>query len=133
MSVLRKKLGRDLLRLKGQVITIALVLACGIMSMIMLRGTLESLRRARDAYYTAERFGDVFARLERAPDAIAARLEQLPGVATVYPRVVENVMVPMAGEPDPVTGRIVSIPDRGPPPLCGVLLRAGRMPSPAMT
>ena len=65
MSALDRKLGRDLWRLKGQVATIALVLACGIMAMIMLRSTWQSLLGARDAYYERYRFGDVFAHLER--------------------------------------------------------------------
>lgn len=128
MSMLERKLGRDLLRLRGQVLTIALVLACGIMAMIMMRGTYVSLVSSRDAYYADQRFADVFAHLERAPDAVAARLDAIPGVARVYPRVVKDVMIPLEDEPDPVTGRIVSLPESGAPPLDGVHLVAGRLP-----
>jgi putative ABC transport system permease protein len=130
VSALDRKLTRDLRRLKGQVATIALVLACGIMAMLMLRSTWQSLLAARDSYYEQYRFADVFAHLERAPDAERLRLEKLPGVAVAYTRLVENVMVPMPGEPDPVTGRIVSLPDDGEPPLDGLYLRAGRIPAP---
>jgi len=129
VSTLERKLGRDLWRLKGQVATIALVLACGILSMVMLRSTWHSLLGARDDYYERYRFADVFAHVERAPLAAVARLEHLPGVAIVDPRIVENVMVPLAGEPDPVTGKIVSIPDQGAPKLDDLYLRTGRMPS----
>jgi putative ABC transport system permease protein len=128
VSVLGRKLGRDLLRLKGQVATIALVLACGMMAMIMLRSTWQSLTAARDRYYADYRFADVFARVQRAPEQVAAELERIPGVARVYPRLVEEVMVPLPAQPDPVTGRIVSIPDDGVPPLNGLYLRAGRLP-----
>ncbi|MBL0215287.1 MAG: ABC transporter permease [Myxococcales bacterium] len=128
MSVLDRKARRDLWRLKGQVATIALVLACGIMSMIMLRSTFQSLLAARDEYYTSHRLADVFARLERAPASVASRLARIPGVAVVETRVVEDVMVPLPGEPDPVAGRIVSIPDDGAPQLDDVYLRAGRLP-----
>lgn len=130
MTVLGRKLFRDLLRLRGQVITIALVLACGVLAMIMLRATYASLLRSRDAYYADQRFADVFARLERAPESVAARLGALPGVARLHTRVVEDVMVPLAAEPEPVNGRIVSIPADGRPPLCGVLLVEGRFPAP---
>ena len=130
MSMLERKLTRDLWRLKGQVATIALVLACGIMAMVMLRSTWSSLIAARDAYYEQYRFGDLFAHLERAPDTVAARLESIPGVARAYPRLVEDIMVPLAEEPDPVTGRIVSLPDDGVPPLDGLYLRSGRLPTP---
>ena len=129
MSVLDRKLRRDLWRLKGQVLTIALVLACGFLAIIMLRSTYHSILAARDRYYADYRFGDVFARLERAPDRVARRLEALPGVALVYPREVEDVMVAMPEAPDPISGRIVSIPDDGVPPLCDLYLRSGRLPA----
>jgi hypothetical protein len=130
VSVLARKLRRDLWRLKGQVGTIALVLACGILAMVMLRSTYESLLGARAAYYDAYRFADVFARVERAPLATVGRLEALPGVAVVAPRIVKDIMVPLADELDPVTGRIVSLPDHGPPVLNDLYLRAGRLPRP---
>lgn len=129
MSALGTKLRRDLWRLKGQVATIALVLACGIMAMIMLRSTYQSLLAARDRYYTDYRFADAFARVERAPQSVTARLERIPGVAVAYPRIVRDVMVPMPSEPDPVSGRIVSIPDAGEAPLNAIYLRSGRLPT----
>jgi putative ABC transport system permease protein len=130
VSILARKARRDLWRLKGQVATIALVLACGIMAMIMLRSTWTSLLGARDAYYDRYRFGDVFARLERAPESVAGRLEQVPGVAVVYTRISRDVMVPLPWEPDPIAGRVISIPDDGEPPLGALHLRAGRFPTP---
>ncbi|HEX7840755.1 MAG TPA: FtsX-like permease family protein, partial [Kofleriaceae bacterium] len=97
--------------------------------MVMLRSTWQSLLGARDAYYEQYRLGDVFAHLERAPDAVLSRLERLPGVALAYARVSEDVMVPMPGEPDPISGRLVSIPDDGVAPLGALYLRAGRLPA----
>lgn len=129
MSVLERKLVRDLRRLKGQVATISLVLACGIMAMLMMRSTYGSLLAARDSYYATYRFGDVFARLERAPDAVARRLEEIDGTKVVYPRIVKDVMVSLPSELDPIIGRIVSIPDAGEPPLNALYLRAGRIPT----
>jgi putative ABC transport system permease protein len=129
VSVLGTKLRRDLWRLKGQVATIALVLACGIMAMIMLRSAYQSLLAARDHYYAEARFADVFARTERAPEEVAERLARLEGVAVAYSRIVREVMIPMTSEPDPINGRIVSIPDDGVPPLNALYLRAGRLPT----
>lgn len=130
MSALDRKLGRDLWRLKGQVATIALVLACGVMAMIMMRSTWQSLLEARDDYYEQYRFGHVFAHLERAPEHVAQRLAAIPGVGEVYTRLVQAVMVPMADEPDPVTSQIVSLPDAGEPPMNRLYLRTGRLPAP---
>ncbi len=131
MSVLTRKLRRDLVRLWGQVITISLVLAFGMMAMLMMRSTFESLVRARDAYYAERRFADVSARLERAPESVARQLERLPGVAVVDTRVVEDVMVPLPSEPEPIPGRLVSLPRHGAPPLNDIHLRLGRLPAPS--
>ncbi|MFO0728090.1 MAG: FtsX-like permease family protein [Myxococcota bacterium] len=130
MSALSKKMLRDLGHLKGQVATIAVVLACGIMAMLMLESTYSSLVDSREAYYAEERFADVFARLERAPMSVAARLEALPGVARVYDRIVKAVMLPLPDQPEPVTGRVVSIPNDELPPLNGLHITDGRLPDP---
>ena len=74
VSTLDRKLLRDLSRLKGQVLTIALVVAAGIAAFVSMRGNYVSLERARDAHYERSRFGDVFAHLERAPEALRADL-----------------------------------------------------------
>lgn len=126
MSAIFRKLLRDLARLQGQVITIALVVACGIASFVTMRGTYDSLLFSRDSYYEEFRFGDVFAHLERAPASLAARLEAIPGVAQVYPRVVESAMVPMPQMARPATGTVVSLPPDGNPPLNAVYLAKGR-------
>ena len=74
MRALDRKFLRDVARLKGQVLTIALVLAGGITSFVSLQGTHASLVRSRDAYYDRQRFAHVFASLERAPEGVAARI-----------------------------------------------------------
>jgi len=66
VSALDRKLLRDLSRLKGQVITIALVVAAGIAAFVAMKGNYVSLEHARDSYYERSRFADVFAHLERA-------------------------------------------------------------------
>jgi putative ABC transport system permease protein len=128
MRPLHRKLLRDLARLKGQVITIALVVASGIASLVGLRSTFSSLAVSRDAYYERHRFAQVFARAERAPESLADRIEALPGVARVYTRVVEEVRLQPPGERSWLSGRLVSIPDHGEPPLNGLVVVTGRLP-----
>ena len=96
MRALDRKLLRDLSRMLGQVITIGLVVACGVAAYVSIQGTYRSLLSARDSYYERYRFADVFVHLQRAPEAVAARLAQLPGVARVETRVVESVRIPIA-------------------------------------
>lgn len=128
MRALTRKLLRDLWRLRTQAVAIALVVACGVATFVMSSSTLDSLRRTRDAYYDRTRFADVFARVERAPEALAQRMREIPGVAAVETRVVAEVTLTVPGLVEPATGRLVSLPDRGQPQLNLVHLRRGRMP-----
>jgi putative ABC transport system permease protein len=133
VSALTRKLLRDLWRLKGQVVSIAAVLACGVMMVVSMYGNLHAVRQAVDAYYARYRFADVFASATRAPAPVAARIAAVPGVATVMPRVTLGVSLDVPGLELPAGGRLVSVPDHDPPALNGVHLRAGRMPRPRST
>jgi putative ABC transport system permease protein len=128
---LDRKLLRDLGRMKGQVVAVSLVMACGLAMMIMTRSLILTLESTRSAYYQQYAFGDVFGSLKRAPLAAAERLATLPGVAGVETRVVVDVTLDLPGLAEPATGRIVSLPeDGGTQKLNRVFLRKGRFPRP---
>lgn len=103
------KLFRELLRLRGQVITISLVVACGISSYLAMRTAFDSLVFSRDSYYEHYRFADVFSSLRRAPDALVTHLRALEGVSRVDTRVVETVLVPLRNMPRPASGTIIGL------------------------
>src|SRR5713226_3431505 len=73
VSTLERKLLREAMNLKGQIATIAIVLAGGITCFISMRGTVSSLESSRDNYYDRYRFAHVFAHAERAPETVARR------------------------------------------------------------
>lgn len=125
---LRKKLWRELGRLKGQIVTIALVLASGMASFIMLRGTVDSLERSRDLYYDRYRFADVFLRLERAPESMRARVAALPGVAALETRIAESVLLPIEGMSKPAYAQLLSLPAGRAPLTNAIHLEQGRLP-----
>jgi putative ABC transport system permease protein len=133
MRALQRKLFRDLLHMKGQSLAIAAVIGCGIAVFIGAQTTLWSLKSARDAYYDRYRFSAVFASLKRAPLSVIQRVENLPGVATVEPRIVEGVTLDLPDLDEPAVGKIVSLPDRGAPGLNDVHLLRGRLPEPGRT
>jgi putative ABC transport system permease protein len=126
MQAINRKLLRDLVRLRGQVVAIALVVACGIASFVTTMSTYESLRNAQATYYEQYRFAQVFAQLKRAPDALEPRLSRLPGVARVQTRVVVDVTLDVPGLPEPATGRLISIPEHPTRMLNDLYLRRGR-------
>jgi putative ABC transport system permease protein len=126
MTVLNKKLVRDLWKMRGQVITVALVVACGIATYVTMRGAYQSVATAQREYYTRYRFADVFAQLKRAPDSLAASIAAIPGVGSVQTRVVVDVTLDVPGRAEPVIGRLISVQDRRAPILNDVYLRRGR-------
>jgi putative ABC transport system permease protein len=128
ISALDRKLLREIRGLRGQIATIALVLASGITCFISLRGTYASLELARDTYYDRYRFAHVFARVESAPEPLAARIEALPGVALVQTRIVKEVNVPLEGLDRPAYGQVVSLPAHGEPLTNALHLTGGRLP-----
>jgi putative ABC transport system permease protein len=127
-SALDRKLLRDLKSLRGQIITVALVVATGIACYVMMQGTWISLHRSRDRYYQRYRFADVTVHLKRAPENVAERLREIPGVARVYTRVVSPLLLPLPDMPEPASGNLVSIPDGARPDLNDILLHEGRLP-----
>ena len=126
MAVLNRKLLRDLWRARAQALAVALVIAGGVATVVMSLGALYSLRETRDAYYERNRFADVFARLERAPEHLIARIAAIPGVARAESRIVHQVLLDMPGVAEPVRAAVISLPESGQQHLNVIVLRAGR-------
>ncbi len=128
MSLLDRKLLRDLRALKSQALAVALVMACGLAMMIMTRSLMLSLSTTRDTYYRENRFADIFARLKRAPNAVREQLAAIPGVAAVQTGIAVQVTLDVPGLAEPAVGLINSLPERGEQVLNRTYLRAGRLP-----
>jgi len=126
VRALQRKLLRDLWHLRGQVVAIALVVACGVAVVVTSRAAYESLALSQSTYYARYRFADVFAQLERAPETLRARIAAIPGVAAVETRIVAEVTLDVPGLSEPATGRLLSIPERRVPILNDLHLRRGR-------
>lgn len=127
---LLRKLLRDLLGQKSQVLAIALVMACGMATLIMARGTLNGLITTREAFYRQFGFGDVFLSLKRAPLRAIEDLRRWPGVRQVDVRVQSPARLELPDFDDPVRGFVLGLPERRDVGLNRVYLRAGRWPDP---
>jgi putative ABC transport system permease protein len=130
MRALDRKAWRDLRRLWAQSLAVALVLATGVMVLVLMQGAERSLTQTRAAYYERQRFGDVFASLTRAPQSMLAEVAAIEGVAAVEGRVGFQVVLDLAGLPEPAMARVLSLPADGAPVLNLPLLRVGRLPDP---
>lgn len=130
VSHLDRKLLRDLRRMRGQAIAVALVMACGLAMLVMARSLIFSLESTRREYYEAHRFADIFAYLKRAPNWLAARAEGIPGVAAVQPGISVQVTLDLPDLDEPASGLVRSLPESNDLILNRLYLRAGRWLTP---
>ncbi|MFN0317161.1 MAG: ABC transporter permease [Burkholderiales bacterium] len=126
LRTLDRKLLRDLWQLKGQVITIALVVASGIAAFCAALSTYESLKSMQAEYYETARFAHVFVQLKRAPDSVAAELLDIPGVASAETTITRDVLLDLPGVTEPMTGRMIALPRYGEARMNRLTLVAGR-------
>jgi putative ABC transport system permease protein len=130
LTSLDRKLVRDLTQRLGQVTMIALVVSAGVATFINSRTMLFSLENTRAAFYERHNFANVFASLKRAPDALAERLAEIPGVQRVETRIVEGVNLDVPGLDEPAVGQIISLPVNRRPLVNQIYLRRGRWLAP---
>jgi putative ABC transport system permease protein len=130
VSLLDRKLRRDILLMRGQVVSIALVVAAGIAVFVASVSTYDSLRSGRDRFYDSAHFPHIFVTLKRAPLSIVPRLAAIPGVAYAQPRVAGDVIVDWPSALLPVSAHVVSLSHGGDEPLARLYLRRGAAPAP---
>jgi putative ABC transport system permease protein len=116
--------------MKGQAMAIALVIGCGVATFVMAVSAWRSLSAAQERYYDSHRFAHVFGHLKRAPQALAGRIQEIPGVAQAQTRVMLDVTVQVPGMQEPAVGRLVSVPSRERSGLNALHLRQGRYVEP---
>ena len=130
MSRLDRKLVRDLSAMRGQVLTIALLVAAGVAVFVGSVSTYDSLRKGTEDFYADARFPQVFVALKRAPLSILPRLNAISGVAAVEPRIAREVILDWPSAALPVSAHMVSISQGGDENLSRLHLRSGMAPEP---
>ncbi len=126
VSMLDRKLVRDIWHLRGQVVTIALVVASGIAAFSASLSTYEALKRMQADYYESARFAQVFAAARRVPSSVAPRLLEISGVAEVAATLSYDVLLDLPGVVEPTVGRMIALPEHGLPAMNRLTLMAGR-------
>lgn len=124
-----RKLLRDLLAQKGQVIAVIAVTALGVLLYVSSAAAYRDLRNS----YAATRTKLALARLHvdvDAPDADdLAKIRAIPGVATADTRMIAEVPVTHGAGETHAALRVLSLPDAGEPALDRVLVISGALPS----
>jgi putative ABC transport system permease protein len=130
MRSLDRKLVRDLWSLKTQVVSIALVIACGIGSFIGSYATYGSLLSSRDSYYATARFAHVFATAKRAPLGLLERIRSIRGVVEAEARVVRDAQLSIPEVTPPMIARLIGQDFERPGGINRLTLKSGRWPAP---
>jgi putative ABC transport system permease protein len=128
LDKLDRKLFRDLSRMKMQMGAVSAVLACGVVLAVMANGMYASLKEARDRYYDSGRMADMASGVVRAPLSVVPELSALPGIRALEARVSGVGLLDMPGRSDPVSARLVSLPEGRAPRVNDIVLRSGRFP-----
>jgi len=113
MAALHRKLGRDLRRSVGVLLTIVAIIAVGTGSFIGFGSAKRILTASQAAYYREYRFADFWVDVKKAPLSAIERIADLPGIAAIETRIAFDVIVDLPGVVEPLTGRLLSAPERG--------------------
>jgi putative ABC transport system permease protein len=125
VTVLDRKLLRDLRRSRGLLAAITSIMAVGAACYVALGFAYRNLSGAKDRYYADCRMADFSIEVKKAPLAELAAIERLPGVVEVRPRIQFFATVDIERIAEPLNGIVLSLPDRREPTINDVLLRRG--------
>ena len=74
LQALTTKLFREIGHLRGQLIAIVVVIACGIANFVTFRAVHSSLTLTQQSFYEDSRFADVFLTARRVPESVKDRI-----------------------------------------------------------
>lgn len=125
MSVLERKVLRDLKAHAGMLLAITSIIGVGVTCFVGLSTAYWNLSEAKEAFYWLCRMADFSIELKKVPLAELDRLERLPGVAEIRPRIQSFVTVDLDHVQEPLNGLVLSLPDRREPVIDDILLVRG--------
>lgn len=129
MSTLNRKLLRDLVRSRGLLIAVLAILTVGVACYVAMRSSQHNLESALARYYARCHLADVWIDVKKAPSVEVRERLDLPGVASIVPRVSFMVTADLPGVERPVSGQVISLPDR-PAGLNDLIMVSGVRPRP---
>ena len=125
MTVLSKKLKRDLLLSKGMLFAIVAIITVGVGCMVGMLATFNNLNSAKIDYYSRCRMADFWVTLKKAPIIAVNEIAKIEGVSDIRTRIVSSVIVDLDGVHRPLSGKVISMPSAKKPVINNIVLRAG--------
>lgn len=125
MTVLDRKLLRELRASKGLILAITSLLAVGVMCFVYMRSAYNNLRQAQDRYYAQCRLADFWIDVKKAPLAELATLAESPGISELRSRIQFYATVDLDRVAEPLNGLVLSLPDVREPVINDIVLKRG--------
>jgi putative ABC transport system permease protein len=124
MRLFAKMLSREIKNIKGQFISILVIIAIGISFFTGLNSTLRNLKSASELYFNDYKLAHLCIYFSKTPENVLDRIIKIPGVAKATGRVVQDVKL------DPAQAniliRLITLPDSKKPVVNDILLKSGR-------
>ena len=125
MSVLNRKLGRDLRDAKGLLLAIVSIIAIGVACQVSMLSAYHNLTGAKGRYYAQCRMADFWIDLKKIPVSELDVLAELPAVETYRPRIQFGATVDLEQVAKPINGLVLSLPDEREEILNDIVLERG--------
>ena len=125
VNVLDRKLLREVRSSKAMLLAITSIMAVGAMCFVYMRSTYHNLSLAKWRYYSQCRMADFWIEVKKAPLAEVERLNKLPGVAAIRPRIQFFATVDLERVAEPLNGLVLSLPDERQPVINDIVMQSG--------
>ena len=125
MSVLGRKLRRDLWASRWLLGAITSIIVVGVACLVSMGSAYNNLTEAKRRYYRQCRMADFSIELKKVPLSDLEPVAKLPGVARIRSRIQFFATVDLESVPEPLNGLVLSLPDRREPIINDVVLKRG--------
>lgn len=112
MSPLTRRLFRMMVSMKGQVISIVVVIALALMSLISTHMTAVNLENSMNRYYEETNLADVQVEVIRIPSSAIYEVERWPEIDRAQGRITKEVPLVVEDPKERVRVKLVSVPDK---------------------
>jgi len=125
VSVLHRKLGRELRASGLLLLAVVSIIAVGVACFVSMGAAYYNLNEAKRSYYRQCRMADFWMDLKKVPLTELDGLARLPGIAAIRPRIQFYATVDLENRNKPLNGLVLSLPDRREPVINDVVIRRG--------
>ena len=112
MTVLNKKLYRDIFLSKGMLLAVISIIAVGVGLLVGMFATFNNLNNAKVLYYSQCRMADFWIDLNKAPRTTVKQISDIKGISDIRERIVFPVIVDLDNVPRPISGAVLTLPKK---------------------